>query len=69
VKSAAKVRETVLESLNDLIIIFGDVELFLATFPQDANIRRSSIELTVTTLVAIENAIGFFLSNEGGPPS
>ena len=43
---------------------FGDIEIFLATFPEDPKIIKSAVELVATTLLAIENTIGFFLSND-----
>ncbi|KAG4442565.1 hypothetical protein IFR05_001977 [Cadophora sp. M221] len=64
VKQAASVRNQVLEGFENLIPIFSDVELFLGTFPNDPNIKNMSVQLTVTTLIAIEQAIGFFTSNE-----
>lgn len=57
-------RNQVLEGFDSLIPIFSDVELFLGTFPRDLNIKNMSVQLTVTTLTAIEQAIGFFISNE-----
>ena len=64
VKTAASVREKAVGAFDGLIPIFSDVELFLGTFPGDVRIRRASVDLTVTTLDAIERAIGFFISNE-----
>ena len=64
VKTAAKVRNEVLESVGGLIPIFSDVELFLVTFNGDGNILNASLDLAVTTLAAIEGAIGFFIKNE-----
>jgi hypothetical protein len=64
VKIAASVRNQVLEYFDGLIPIFSDVELFLGNFPNDKNIWNASVDLTVTTLDAIEQAIGFFISNE-----
>lgn len=64
VKAAALVRKQVVDAFDSLIHIFSDVELFLGTFPNDVRIRRASVDLTVTTLDAIERAIGFFISNE-----
>ncbi|KAH8788350.1 hypothetical protein F5883DRAFT_531837 [Diaporthe sp. PMI_573] len=64
VKTAARVREQVLEGFDGLVPIFSDVELFLGTFQGDLNIEKASVDLTVTTLAAIERAIGFFVSNE-----
>lgn len=64
VKTAASVRQQALDAFDGLVPIFSDVELFLGTFPGDPRIRRASVDLTVTTLDAIERAIGFFISNE-----
>ncbi|ORY62060.1 uncharacterized protein BCR38DRAFT_466838 [Pseudomassariella vexata] len=64
VKIAASVRKEVLEGLDGLIPIFSDVEVFLGTFPTDSTIRNTSIDLIITTLEAVEQAIGFFISNE-----
>lgn len=43
--------------------MFGDVELFLATFPEDENIKKASVDLVVATLKAIEDTVGFFISH------
>ncbi|KAL1613119.1 hypothetical protein SLS60_001351 [Paraconiothyrium brasiliense] len=66
VKTAASVRNEALTAFDGLVPIFSDVELFLGTFQGDTNIRNASIELTTTTLIAVEQAIGFFISNEIG---
>ncbi len=63
VKNAASVRQQAVDAFDGLIPIFSDVELFLGTFPGDVRIRKASVDLTVTTLDAIERAIGFFISN------
>ncbi|KAK3938949.1 hypothetical protein QBC46DRAFT_264256 [Diplogelasinospora grovesii] len=62
-KTAANVRKEVFESFDDLVPIFSDVEIFLTMFSGDENIRNASIDLTATTLDAIEHAICFFISN------
>lgn len=64
VKSTNGVRNQVLADFDGLIPVFADVELFISTFPSDANIRNASIDLTVATLVAIDRAICVFISNE-----
>ncbi|KAJ3548882.1 hypothetical protein NM208_g781 [Fusarium decemcellulare] len=64
VQTASRAREKILGGFDGLIPIFSDVELFLGTFPKDTGIRNASVDLTVTTLHAVEGAIGFFLSNE-----
>ncbi|KAL7933938.1 hypothetical protein V8C35DRAFT_322135 [Trichoderma chlorosporum] len=63
VKIAARLREKVLDSFDENVSIFSDVELFLGTFPNDENIVNASVDLTVATLRGIELAIGFFISN------
>ncbi|KAL8309092.1 hypothetical protein RB597_009390 [Gaeumannomyces tritici] len=64
VKTAADVRQTAISAFDEVIPLFSDVELFLGTFQGDGRIRSTSVDLVATTLVAIENAIGFFISNE-----
>ncbi|UKZ53156.1 hypothetical protein TrVGV298_006948 [Trichoderma virens] len=63
VKTAASVRQQVLEEFNDIIPKIYDIEFFLVTFPDDHNISNASLDLTVTILLAIEQTIGFFISN------
>lgn len=63
-KKAAQVRSELLESVGGLLPIFSDVEVFLVTWKGDVNILRASLDLAVTTLAAIERAIGFFLKHE-----
>ncbi|KAL7904235.1 hypothetical protein GGI35DRAFT_203762 [Trichoderma velutinum] len=63
VKTAANVRQQVLEEFNDIIPKIYDIEFFLVTFPEDHNISSASLDLTVTILLAIEQTIGFFISN------
>ncbi|KAK5991956.1 hypothetical protein PT974_05351 [Cladobotryum mycophilum] len=38
--------------------------VFLGNFPGDNNISNASVDLTVTILLAIERAIGFFITND-----
>ncbi|OJJ42681.1 hypothetical protein ASPZODRAFT_137067 [Penicilliopsis zonata CBS 506.65] len=64
VKTAAGVRNEVLGSLDSLIPTFSTAELFLGVFQEDVNIREAARQLTVSTLVAIEQAIAFFLRHE-----
>ena len=63
VKKAAQVRADALESVGGLLPIFSDVEVFLATYKGDDNIRKAALELAVATLTAVERAIGFFLKH------
>ncbi|KAL8396359.1 hypothetical protein RB596_009845 [Gaeumannomyces avenae] len=64
VKTTADVRQTAISAFDEVIPLFSDVELFLGAFQGDGRIRSTSVDLVATTLVAIENAIGFFISNE-----
>ncbi|KAF2438729.1 hypothetical protein P171DRAFT_423076 [Karstenula rhodostoma CBS 690.94] len=64
VETAARVRNKARTGFDGLVPIFSEVELFLSTFKDDANIRNASMDLTATTLVAVERTIGFFISNE-----
>ncbi|KLU91963.1 hypothetical protein MAPG_10911 [Magnaporthiopsis poae ATCC 64411] len=49
---------------GDLERKFGDIEIFLATFPDDTKVKTAAVELVAVTLRAIENTIGFFLKND-----
>lgn len=64
-KTAADVRTKVTLSFEkkDLTESFGKIELFLATFPGDENIRLASIDLVTCTLKAIELAISYYMSH------
>ncbi|RFU80454.1 hypothetical protein TARUN_1747 [Trichoderma arundinaceum] len=52
--------------LNDrnLEDLFGDVEVFLITFPDMDKIKDAATTLVVSVMKAIEDAIGFFLSHQ-----
>lgn len=65
--TASNVRETVASSLDDrnLDDLFADVEVFLITFPDMSKIKDAAVSLVVSVMKAIEDAIGFFLSNQG----
>ncbi|KAM0263544.1 hypothetical protein ACHAQJ_001163 [Trichoderma viride] len=64
--TASNVRDTVASSLDDrnLEDLFGDVEVFLITFPDMSKIKDAAVSLVVSVMKAIEDAIGFFLSNQ-----
>lgn len=62
-KAAANVRKQVLEEFNDIVPKIYNIEFFLVTFPDDYNISNASLDLTVAILLAIEQTIGFFISN------
>ncbi|KAJ0164049.1 hypothetical protein CTA2_1862 [Colletotrichum tanaceti] len=64
VKKGAEVRKQLSDSLDDLIPIFSDVELYLSTFRGDEHIRKAAVDLAVAVLEAVERAIGFFTSKE-----
>ena len=44
---------------------FSKVEIFLAAFPGDQNIKKASVDLVACVLKAVENAILYFLSSAG----
>jgi len=44
--------------------MFSDVEVFLGDHPKDVKVRKVSVDLITATLTAVEQAIGFFISNE-----
>lgn len=59
-------RETVASSLEDrgLDDLFADVEVFLITFPDMSKVKDAAVSLVVSVMKAIEDAIGFFISNQ-----
>ncbi|PON27164.1 hypothetical protein TGAM01_v204113 [Trichoderma gamsii] len=63
---ASSVRETVASSLEDrgLDDLFADVEVFLITFPDMSKVKDAAVSLVVSVMKAIEDAIGFFISNQ-----
>ncbi|KAL8303232.1 hypothetical protein RB600_006918 [Gaeumannomyces tritici] len=63
-KTATEVRTKVAISFQekDLAESFGKIELFLATFPGDENIRIASVDLIACTLKAVELAISYYMS-------
>ncbi|KAL8369925.1 hypothetical protein RB595_000331 [Gaeumannomyces hyphopodioides] len=64
-KTATEVRTRVTLSFQekDLTESFGKIELFLATFPGDDNIRLASVDLIACTLKAVELAISYYMSH------
>lgn len=58
-------REETASSLSDdeLEIAFGDIEMFLGIFPGDRVIEKKALDLVVSILKAIEDAIGYYLAN------
>lgn len=63
---ASGVRETVSSSFEDrnLDDLFADVEVFLITFPDMSKVKDAAVSLVVSVMKAIEDAIGFFISNQ-----
>jgi hypothetical protein len=61
------VRKKVTKTFDDKTLerAFGDIEIFFAIFPKDEPIKEASIELVVSILKAIEDAIGFFIKSQG----
>lgn len=44
---------------------FSDIEIFLATFPDETTITVASVKLLAAILIAVEDAIDFFVKNQG----
>jgi len=67
--AASEVREKVTSNLEvkNLEQLFGDIELFLATFPDDQKVKTACVDLVIAVFVAIEEAIEFFLKSQGLP--
>lgn len=42
---------------------FGDIENYIKMFPNDDNIIKSSIDMVVSILKAIEDVIGYYIRN------
>ncbi|KAL8282276.1 hypothetical protein RB597_009807 [Gaeumannomyces tritici] len=63
-KTTSEVRAKVTHSFEegDLREKFGKIEIFLATFPGDENIRLACIDMVACTLKAIELAIAYYVS-------
>lgn len=62
---ASATRKKITKSLDDKSLerMFGDIEVFLATFPKDESINKASIRLVVAIMKAIEDAIGFYVKH------
>ncbi|KAI2606539.1 hypothetical protein GGR54DRAFT_436977 [Hypoxylon sp. NC1633] len=65
VKRASNTRQQVLQGLDKLDSMFGDIELFLVVFPTEKNVLEAGIELVVSILTAVERLIGFYLKPRG----
>jgi hypothetical protein len=59
--TAARVRNEILSGLDDVDMIFSQVELFLELYKADQNIRNASINLISAILNAVESSMRFFL--------
>ena len=60
-KTAAKMRNEVLNGFDDLQPKFSTIEHFFGLWPGDNRIHEASVDLIVATMTAIEFTIGFFL--------
>lgn len=60
-----RVKATSSFTSEELERTFGDIEIFLATFPEDPKVEKSAVELIATTLKSVEDTIGFFLTSSG----
>ncbi|KAK4450461.1 hypothetical protein QBC34DRAFT_349211 [Podospora aff. communis PSN243] len=59
--TAARVRNEILSGLDDVDMIFSQVELFLELYKADENIRKASINLIYAIFQAVESSMRFFL--------
>jgi hypothetical protein len=68
-ETTSGVRDTATKSFEseDLERTFSEIEIFLATFPEESRIEKASIKLVAVTFKAIEYAIGFFLKSDCEP--
>lgn len=58
-------RNVVFGTFEDIESTLSDIELYDDMFPSDENVIEASTRLVVATLIAIENAIGFYSSYQG----
>ncbi|OTA08542.1 hypothetical protein A9Z42_0002450 [Trichoderma parareesei] len=65
-KVASEVRVKVTSSFDETEVqeLFNNAEVYVITFPDSSRIKDSTISLVVAVMKAIEDAIGFFLSNQ-----
>ncbi|KAH8879757.1 hypothetical protein GQ53DRAFT_705263, partial [Thozetella sp. PMI_491] len=63
-KRTTQVRAEISNRLHELEQKFGDMEIYLMTFPADENITAASTKLVSSTLKAIEDVIGYYTRNE-----
>ncbi|CAJ2500671.1 Uu.00g035240.m01.CDS01 [Anthostomella pinea] len=64
-KRIIELRDDVSDSLENLERHFGDIETYLAMFPNDQNIISASIQMVSSTLKAVEEVISYFTMNAG----
>lgn len=63
-KQTIDIQKTVKDSLEDLDRHFDDIESYVAWFPNDQNILRASINMIASIFKAIEDVIGYYISNK-----
>ncbi|KAK8001000.1 hypothetical protein PG991_013222 [Apiospora marii] len=65
-RQAATVRDTVHSGFDDLPETFGRMEFYLKSYPKDQNILEALIDLVLAIFKAVEEAIRFYTSAQGG---
>lgn len=60
-RAASNVRKTLIGAFDEIETMFSEIELMLLLYPGDENIEKASVGLIVSSLVAAENVIEFFL--------
>lgn len=60
-RAASNVRKTLIGAFDEIETMFSEIELMLLLYPGDENIEKASVGLIVSSLVAAENVMEFFL--------
>lgn len=62
-KTTTEIRNAVTGGLEEIEQHFGDIEDYITMFPNDNNIVKSSTNMVVSILKAIEDVIGYYIRN------
>ncbi|KAJ8125353.1 hypothetical protein O1611_g8286 [Lasiodiplodia mahajangana] len=65
---AAEVRETVNTGFDDLPEVFARIDFYFKSYPDDRNIAGASVDLVLAIFKAVEEAVIFYTSAQGGLP-
>lgn len=53
-------------SFDDLPEVFEKLDFYISTYPKDQNVITASKNLVRAIFIAIENAVAFYISSQGG---